>query len=213
MRLRAQPVVGLNRRRKARMIEAFLKHALGSAPSGCRILDIGYGNGDISAYFFRENFVVSIDIQDSCREENRYLRRCLGISESLPFPNGSFDVVLSHHVIEHVSDHDRHVSEIRRVLTEQGICYLGTPNLTSPFMRGHVGNPMVLHYAEMRPLFEKHGFSVEEYYLRWLHQPERYHCEVGYFKYFPVWLLYALRRWFPSQCFLLRPASYDSSSQ
>jgi SAM-dependent methyltransferase len=48
--------------------------------------------------------------------------------ERLPFPDGTFDVVISNHVVEHVADPDRHLSEIRRVLKASGVCYLATPN-------------------------------------------------------------------------------------
>ena len=211
MRLRARPVVNLHRGRKARMIDAFLRDALGKEVRGLRILDIGCGNGDISAYFARNNFVVGVDVVDQCREEHRGLARCTARSEKLPFMDDSFDVVISHHVIEHVDDHDQHLSEIRRVLNTEGGCYLGTPNLSSPFMRGHVGNPMVLRYSAMLPLFERNGFSIEEYYLRWLNEPEKYHCPVGVFRWVPKSMLFLLRRWFPSQCFILKIGSHASS--
>ena len=205
MRLRAKPVVKLNRGGKARMIDAFLTEALGRAPQGLRVLDIGCGNGDICAHFARHNQAVGIDVADQCRAEYTDLVRCVGVSESLPFRDGVFHVVISHHVIEHVQDHDLHMAEINRVLAPNGVCYLGTPNLSSPFMRGHVGNDMVLRYDQMRPLFQRHGFEVEEYYARWLHQPDRYHCETRLFRLAPPTLLRGLRHWFPSQCFLLRP--------
>ena len=207
MRLRAQPVVNLNRARKARMIESFLHDAFGQTPSGLRILDVGSGNGDICAHFATNNFAVGVDIKDQFRPEHHELPHCLARSETLPFTNDSFDVVISHHVIEHVDNHDLHVSEIRRVLAGDGVCYLGTPNLSSPFMRGHIGNPMVLKYSQMRPLFERHGFEVEECYLRWLHEPDRYHCETRMGRFVPASLIYLMRHWFPSQCVLLRPRS------
>lgn len=211
MRLRARPVIALDRGRKARMIEAFLHDGLGRTPAGLNILDIGFGNGGICACFADKNFTVGVDIRDQCREEHRHLPRCLARSEALPFADGSFDIVISHHVIEHVENHDSHLSEIHRILIPKGICYLGTPNLSSPFMRGHVGNPMVLRYSQMLSLFERHGFTVEECYLRWLHQPDRYYCETRLGRFVPVWILYAMRNWFPSQCFLLRPQSEINS--
>lgn len=211
MRLQARPVVALDRKGKAKMIEAFLRDGLGRAPSGRNILDIGFGNGGICARFSANNFTVGIDIRDQCNGEYAHLCRCLARSEALPFADGSFDIVISHHVIEHVDNHDHHMTEIRRVLAPQGICYLGTPNLSSPFMRGHVSNPMVLRYSQMRPLFERHGFMVEECYLRWLHQPDHYYCETRLGRFIPVWALYLMRNWFPSQCFLLRPQPDNSS--
>lgn len=211
MRLRARPVVGLDRGRKARMINAFLEDAFGHPPEGLRILDLGCGNGDICAHFADRNFIIGVDIRDQARLEHGTLLRCLAQSEALPFEDASFDAVISHHVIEHVSDHHRHLAEIRRVMMPEGVCYLGTPNRSSPFMRGHVGNQMVLRYAEMRPLFMRHGFTVEECYLRFLHQPDRYHCEIRLGRLVPQIFLQTMRRWFPSQCFLLRKRGQISS--
>ena len=205
MRLRARPVANLDRGRKARMIESFLHDAFGQRPAGLHVLDIGSGNGDICAHFAVNNFTVGVDIKDQFRPEHHNLPHCVVRSEALPFDNNSFDVVISHHVIEHVDNQDHHLSEIHRVLNANGVCYLGTPNLSSPFMRGHVGNPMVLRYSQMRPLFKRHNFEVEEYYLRWLHEPDRYYCETRLGRFVPIPLLYLMRHWFPSQCFLLRP--------
>ena len=189
------------------MINAFLTDALGKPPSGLRILDIGCGNGDMTAQFSKYNYCVGLDVQNQVREELRSIPHCVARSEAMPFHDASFDVVISHHVIEHVDSHDGHMSEIRRVLKPDGVAYLGTPNLSSPFMRGHVGNSMVLSYESMHPLFERHGFAVEECYTRMLSRPDRYHCETGVTRWIPAILLNSVRRWYPSQCFLLRVRS------
>ena len=206
MRLRARPVVALRRKRKAQMIEAFLTDALALPPRKLRILDIGSGNGEIAAYFSEHNYCVGVDVSDQFHASVSHIPHCLGRSESLPFRSGCFDIVISHHVIEHVDDHDLHLKEIRRVMKSCGVAYLGTPNLSSPLMRGHAGNPMVLRYREMLPLFKKHGFSVDEYYTRWLHEPAKYYCETQFGRFVPASILHSLRRWYPSQCFLLKPA-------
>lgn len=52
--------------------------------------------------------------------------------ESLPFASSSFDVVFSCHVIEHVLDQNRYVSEIRRVLKPGGTLFLACPNRLWP---------------------------------------------------------------------------------
>ena len=45
---------------------------------------------------------------------------------ALPFPDESFDLVLSHAVIEHVADAPLYLRECRRVLAPEGRCYLST---------------------------------------------------------------------------------------
>lgn len=53
------------------------------------------------------------------------------IDGGLPFANETFDVVISHHVIEHVSDTDQFVSEIYRVLKSGGYAGITTPNMAA----------------------------------------------------------------------------------
>lgn len=50
---------------------------------------------------------------------------------ALPFPNASFDILVSNHVLEHVGPRSaqlEHLREIARVLTANGIAYLAVPN-------------------------------------------------------------------------------------
>ena len=53
------------------------------------------------------------------------------IDKGLPFGDETFDVVLSHRVIEHVSNTDLFVSEIYRILKPGGYAVITTPNLAS----------------------------------------------------------------------------------
>jgi SAM-dependent methyltransferase len=56
-----------------------------------------------------------------------------GAGENLPIPNGCFDVVVSHEVLEHVQDDSRAVREIFRVLKKGGRLLLFCPNRWYPF--------------------------------------------------------------------------------
>lgn len=53
--------------------------------------------------------------------------------ESLPFPDQSFDLILSHEVLEHVQDDRRAVQEIVRALRPGGRLVLFAPNRGYPF--------------------------------------------------------------------------------
>ena len=81
-----------------------------------------------------------------------------GASEQLPFSAGSFEVILSHEVLEHVRDDRRSVEEMVRVLKPGGVIVLFVPNLGYPYEthgiywheRYHFGNIPLVHYLPSR---------------------------------------------------------------
>jgi SAM-dependent methyltransferase len=81
-----------------------------------------------------------------------------GAGESLPFPDGSFDLVLSNEVLEHVLDDRAAVGEIVRILRPGGRLVLFCPNRGYPFEthgiywrgRYHFGNIPLVNYLPRR---------------------------------------------------------------
>ncbi|MEN9577776.1 MAG: hypothetical protein RJA70_785 [Pseudomonadota bacterium] len=200
------PVALLNREAKGRMIRAIVEDFAGRPASGLTILDIGCGNGGISNHFSKQgNEVFGVDVDDKRKGQDLGFEFRLVESERLPFENQRFDLVISHHVIEHVPDQALHLAEIRRVLKPTGLCYLATPNKTSPFMEGHIGNEWVLRHAQMQPLFERCGFDVKEYSFDVLSRPDEFFAEKRYGRFIPKRAAEALRPWYPSHLFMLRP--------
>lgn len=53
------------------------------------------------------------------------------VDKGFPLDDESFDVIITHHVIEHVADTDLFVSELYRVLRRGGYAIVATPNLAS----------------------------------------------------------------------------------
>ncbi len=200
------PVVRLDRREKARMIEAIVEAHRGAPVRGLRVLDVGCGNGDIGRHFARHNQVTGVDVKDQRRPDATFDFRLVD-SAALPFDAGSFDLVISNHVIEHIPAQRLHLDEIRRVLSPDGLVYLATPNRSSPVMQGHVGNPHVLRWRQMAPLFQACGFRPREVSVDLLAHPDRYHGEVRVGRWLPRALLRLLRRWYPSHVFILEPAA------
>ncbi len=81
-----------------------------------------------------------------------------GAGENLPFPSGTFDLVLSHEVLEHVQDDRAAIREIVRTLCPGGRLVLFCPNRGYPFethgiyWRGnyHFGNIPLVNYLPRR---------------------------------------------------------------
>jgi 2-polyprenyl-3-methyl-5-hydroxy-6-metoxy-1,4-benzoquinol methylase len=104
---------------------------------GETVLDAGCGEGVLAWYLAeRGALVTAMDISkpnlDNARaflEKKGVMGRVTlarGDAENLPFPDASFDWVVSSHVLEHLPDFDRGLSEIRRVAKRRAIVALPT---------------------------------------------------------------------------------------
>ena len=103
-----------------------------------RLLDVGSSVGCvIEAAQNRGWKAMGIDVSASavefCRERNLPCRLVEGVA--LPFPDNSFDVLTSWHVIEHVADVEATLAEWYRVLRPSGVLALETPDASSPMVR------------------------------------------------------------------------------
>lgn len=100
---------------------------------GLRVLDlgcnIGYGTHIIAQ---SARSVIGVDVSQHAIAEGKRLYPGLDLQlvdgRSLPFPDRSFDMVVSFQVIEHIAEPDRYLHEIKRVLVDDGILLLTTPN-------------------------------------------------------------------------------------
>lgn len=92
------------------------------------ILVIGSGDGLEASYFHHRGLnVTAIDtFEPEHVPEGVTFVRAAG--EALPFEDRAFDYVFCFHVLEHVHDAHRVVSEAARVLRPGGLFYVGVPN-------------------------------------------------------------------------------------
>lgn len=110
--------------------------------SGKRVLDAGCGAGQGTTYLAghgaAEIFGVDIALEAVAFARNRSPLGNLAFGAMdvarLGFRSGAFDMVTSVEVIEHLTDPEQYVAEIRRVLKDDGMLVLTTPNklITSP---------------------------------------------------------------------------------
>ncbi|MFO7281494.1 MAG: class I SAM-dependent methyltransferase [Thermoanaerobacterales bacterium] len=120
-----------SRRAKAAKIAALIEKRRPLA--GADLLEIGTGAGIIATLLAEEvgpaGRVVSVDVDDLRTVHEGYEFHLVDGVE-LPFPDESFDVVVSNHTIEHVGAEDEqltHLREIARVLRPDGVGYLASP--------------------------------------------------------------------------------------
>lgn len=100
-------------------------------PPSAGILEIGCGRGPmIQALRARGLEVIGVDNDEALlRTWDHRGRVCVALGDRLPFPDRSFDVVMSFDVFEHIPDSDAHLEEVRRVLRRPGHYLVQTPNL------------------------------------------------------------------------------------
>lgn len=97
------------------------------------ILEIGSGTGNLLHRLRDEGYRVrGVEINRERIDESRRWFGELPIQlvegVQLPFPDASFDVVVSFDVFEHIPDSDAHLTEVRRVLRPGGHYLMQTPN-------------------------------------------------------------------------------------
>lgn len=100
------------------------------------ILDVGCGLGTYVERFRRfSDRVYGVDLEASRVAEaaRRVPNLVASRAEELPFPQGRFDVVVLHEVIEHVEDDRGVVQEAYRVTKPQGRIVIFAPNRLYPF--------------------------------------------------------------------------------
>jgi ubiquinone/menaquinone biosynthesis C-methylase UbiE len=104
---------------------------------GDRVLDLGCGDGALSGVLAdaagASGSVVGVEVAEAALRRARARHPALTfalapIDGALPLDDGSFDVVWSSAVIEHVADTARWLSEVRRVLVPRGRLLVTTPN-------------------------------------------------------------------------------------
>lgn len=116
--------------------------------SGMTILNIGVGHGALESILIKKGVVVncldpSEETIDRLRKQyDLGVRAQAGFSQSMPFQDSEFDVVIMSEVLEHLTDDVLHstLGEVRRVLKSNGF-FIGTVPANEILMDNHVVCP------------------------------------------------------------------------
>jgi SAM-dependent methyltransferase len=140
------------------------------ARSNLRILDIGCGTGAAAVDFSSFGWLCAVDRSRDALAfaRSRGLQNVVGSdAASLPFAEGSFDLVIAFDVIEHVDDDRAMMSEIKRILSPGGAVAIHVP--AWPFLWSR--HDEVLQHKRrytrrsLRTLIFESGFTIE--HLGW----------------------------------------------
>jgi SAM-dependent methyltransferase len=128
------------------------------------ILDLGSGEGGTSSYFSGNNNVISYDLSlfrlKRQRHTDNKFKIVNGNAQFLPFRNSFFDLIILQDAIEHININGSLISELKRVIKDDGLIYISTPNrhsILNIISDPHWGIPFL-------SLFRRN--SIKKYFLR-----------------------------------------------
>ena len=137
-----------------------------------RVLDLACGEG-YGSYLLAKTAksVMGIDIDNNTikHARNKYIKQNLefrvGSITEVPIGGESiFDVAVCFEALEHIEDHQKLLSEVKRLLTPEGVFIVSTPNKTVYTDEPQFNNPFHVHelyFDEFRELFEKYFKNVK----------------------------------------------------
>ena len=146
-----------------------------------KILEVGCGGGQLLEPITSKADVYGIDISEMALEHasaKGYKTSVVNLeSDSFPFEDGYFDIVVMNDVLEHITCEDKCLREIWRVLGSNGRDILGVPNVSTPtswfmqlfmdlppMMSARYKSPHVRDYTMrmIRVVMKVNGFKIEK---------------------------------------------------
>lgn len=141
---------------------------------GARLLEVGSGMGHLVGQLEGRFEAYGVDVNHWAVRQSRSVVRSARLhtasAQELPFINGSFNVVIIKHIVEHLPDPQKAIREIGRVTERDGLLILATPNLDSLLKswkgEAWIGYQDPTHISLKRPadwvsMIEEAGFTIE----------------------------------------------------
>ena len=126
----------------------YARHLGKPASNRCKLLDVGCGNGE---FLLRARCAgwdvkgLEPDPDAAAMARKAGLDVYVGTVEEAPYEEGSFDVITSHQVIEHVPDPYAFLDALIKWLRPGGTLWLGTPNACAWLLRRFGRHYVQLH--------------------------------------------------------------------
>jgi SAM-dependent methyltransferase len=149
-------------------IEARLLFGMLRPQPGSRILEVGCGGGALLSYLEGKGYAATgvdileeaVNLASNTTNSCEILRAEAG---DLPFEDGSFDRLVSQHLIEHLDDFPAVLAEWRRILAEGGVIAMCTPNRSypCPVLFEDPSHVHIYEPGELRETVSGAGFQVE----------------------------------------------------
>jgi len=101
---------------------------------GGSLLDIGSGTGHFAAKMKKEGWnVKGIEINEEARQFSisHFELEAISPTEISHLHNSEFDCITLWHSLEHLSDLNKYIAEIRRLIKPDGVCVIAVPNTDS----------------------------------------------------------------------------------
>jgi 2-polyprenyl-3-methyl-5-hydroxy-6-metoxy-1,4-benzoquinol methylase len=139
---------------------------------GKSILDIGCGSGELLGLFKQCCWeTLGVEPNQSARDfaKSTYNLEVIDEPEISDIPTQSKEVISMWHVLEHVSELNERMKEIKRILKDNGVLFIAVPNMSSYdaeyYKKFWAAYDVPRHLYQFTPdimkkLLEKHKFSV-----------------------------------------------------
>jgi 2-polyprenyl-3-methyl-5-hydroxy-6-metoxy-1,4-benzoquinol methylase len=136
-----------------------------------KLLDIGAGTGDFLLKAKNDGWEV-IGIEPNSKAKETAIQKGVGFVENeQALENNTFDVITMWHVLEHVPDVKKQVSELSRLISPSGTVVIAVPNFNSydaeyygSFWAAYDVPRHLTHFSKtaIKVLFEEQEFKLEK---------------------------------------------------
>lgn len=145
--------------------------------SDTKILEVGSGAGGILTYLPESNERYAIDpleefyssVEHFAGQRDKNVKYFNAKGESIPFEQDMFDLIIMDNVLDHCEDPVKVMSEVRRVLKQNGFVYFkqNTYHLWGRFIRSLMeifiidkGHPHTFSKGSLLSLIHQNNFSI-----------------------------------------------------